>query len=484
MATTWIKPLKVGKNKKMSSVISDIIDYVKNPEKTDDGKLISSFACDSRVADEQFLMTKRDYNHITNRKQGKREVIAYHIRQSFKPGEVDAETANKIGYELAKSFTKGNHAFVVATHIDKKHIHNHIIFNSTALSGDRKFKNFWQSNKAIRRISDLLCLQNGLSVIDNPKPPKGKSYGKWLGHKEPTWQDKLRNKIDEVLPGCSTFEDFLDALKKSGYIINTKRKNISVLAPGQKHPSKLNTLKGDHTEDAIHDRIAGVRIVSSGDGGRIPEIEAPVYTERKKNVSLLIDIQAKIQEGKGAGYERWARLHNLKEASKTLLFLQDNGIDSYDDLIKMANSISTGFSERQKRIKDIDTRLTEISDLQKQIGTYGKTRSVYDKYKASGWDKDFYESQRADIILHRAAKKYFNDLGYGKNKKLPKMPELKKEFATLLAEKRKLRSGYREEKDKSREFIIAKNNVNELLGINNDLEKPEITRTKSERSVL
>ena len=484
MATTWIKPLKIGGKRKRVSVISDIIDYIKNPQKTNDGKLISSYACDSRVADEQFMLSKRDYNLLANIEHGGKEVIAYHIRQSFKPGEVDAETANKIGYELAKSFTKGNHAFIVATHVDKKHIHNHIIFNSITLSKDRKFNNFWQSHKVVRYISDMLCIENGLSIIKNPKLPKGKNYAEWLGNKEPTWQDKLRNKIDEVLPGCSTFEEFLDALRASGYIINNKRKSISVLAPGQKQPSKLNTLKGDHTEDAIRERIAGVRIVTSSTGGRLPETEVPIYTDKKKNVSLLIDIQSKIQEGKSAGYERWARLFNLREAAKTLLFLQENGIDSYEDLIEKSNSISVNFSERQKKIKEIDERLNEISALQKQIGTYGKTRSTYDKYKASGWDKDFYETERADIILHRAAKKYFNDLGYGKNKKLPKMPELKQEYAALLAEKKKLYVGYRDEKNKSREFIIAKNNVNDILGKNDDGKKSHLSRKIPERSEI
>jgi len=197
---------------------------------------------------------------------------------------------------------------------------------------------------------------------------------------------------------------------------------------------------------------------------------------------LGISVQSKIQEGKGPGYEHWARIFNLREAAKTLLFLQDNGIDSYDDLVEKTNSVSAGFSERLDKIKDIDNRLKEISELQKQIGTFGKTRDTYSKYQASGWDKDFYESQRADITLHRAAKKYFNDLGYGKNKKLPKMPELKQEYATLLAEKKKLYSGYRAEKNNSRDLILAKNNADMLLGKNQGDKKSDISRTDQKRS--
>ena len=177
MATTWLKSLHVKKDRGKAKAISDIIDYIENPGKTDNGKLISSYGCDSRSVDEEFYMSKREYEDITGRNQGLRDVLGYHIRQSFKPGEVDAETANKIGYELALSFTKKNHAFIVATHIDRQHTHNHIIFNSTALSCDKKFNDFKRLGKAVRRISDLLCVEHGLSIIENPKPSKGRNYG-------------------------------------------------------------------------------------------------------------------------------------------------------------------------------------------------------------------------------------------------------------------------------------------------------------------
>ena len=470
MATTWIKSLHISKNRTRSSVIADIIDYVKNPEKTDGGKLISSYACDSRVADEEFMLAKKEYEHITGRNQGRREVIAYHIRQSFKPGEVDAETANKIGHELAMSFTKGQHAFIVATHIDRKHIHNHIIFNSTAISCDRKFNDFKRSGKVVRRISDILCIENGLSVIENPKLSKGRNYAKWLGNKKPSEKNKLRWKIDEVLPSCSTFEDFIKAMESAGYKVNDNGKYITMLPPGGRQARRLDTLKGDHTEMAIRERIAGLRIVTPSSGGRLNAEPPPAMLSTSSSnaggvnthVSLLIDIQEKIKAGKGEGYERWARIFNLKEAAKTLLFLQESGIDSYSDLVEKATTASSNFSALSKKIKDADARLVEISALQKHIGTYSKTRGTFAKYKASGYDKDFYESQRADITLHRAAKKYFDGLGL---KKLPTITALKQEYAALLAEKKKLYSGYRAAKDNMRELIIAKDNATKILGL-------------------
>jgi hypothetical protein len=165
--------LHIGEGRNLSTAISDIIDYAENPDKTDSGRLITSYECDSRIADEQFLLAKREYHYKTGRDQGPRDVFAYHIRQSFKPGEVSPEEANRIGRELALSFTKGSHAFVVCTHIDRRHVHNHIVFNSTSLDCGRKFDDPKRSGKIIRRISDLLCAGHGLSVIENPKPSRG-----------------------------------------------------------------------------------------------------------------------------------------------------------------------------------------------------------------------------------------------------------------------------------------------------------------------
>ena len=463
MATSWIKPIHTGKKRAGATVISGIIDYIKNPLKSDKGRLISAYACDSRVADDEFFLAKHEYELNTGRNQGKHDILAYHIRQSFKPGEIDAETANKIGYDLVMSFTKGNYAFVVATHIDKAHIHNHIVFNSVNLSFNSKFNNYYHTDKVIRRISDLLCLQNGLAVIDDPKPSKGKNYAEWVGRPK-TYQDKLRQKIDEVVPSCIVFEDFITAMRTAGYTVNQRRKHITFLAPGQSKPTRLDTLKGDYSEAAIRERLGMARTISaSGTGGG------------HYRVSLLVDIQAKIQEGKGVGYERWARIFNLKEAAKTLLFLKDNGIDSYDDLIKKTAEATAEFDARMTKIKAAEKRLAEIAELQKHIGTYGKTREVFAKYKASGWNRDFYEEHRADITLHRAAKKYFDSIGI---KKLPTIALLKQEYAALLADKKKLYNGYHEAKDNMQQLLVAKGNATRILGINADEQERDKLRER------
>ena len=170
LATTRIIPLHVGKGRTESCAIADILDYAVNPEKTDGGRLISSYGCDSRVADAEFMLAKRQYIAATGRSRSRDDVLAYQVRQSFKPGEITPEEANRLGMEFARRFTKGNHAFVVCTHIDKAHVHNHIIWSAVDLSSRRKFRNFWNSTRAVRRLSDTICVENGLSIVENPKP--------------------------------------------------------------------------------------------------------------------------------------------------------------------------------------------------------------------------------------------------------------------------------------------------------------------------
>jgi hypothetical protein len=345
-------------------------------------------------------------------------------------------------------------------------LHCAIVYNSTKLGGTGKFNNFKNSSFAVRRLSDLVCAEHGLSVIEDPKPSKGKNYAEWLGDKGLTWQEKLRRKIDEVLPDCTTFADFIAAMKAAGYTVNEKRKHISVVALGQKRPSRLNTLGGGYSEAAIRERLSMARTATgAGAGGLREAVSALHYAGEPKRVSLLIDIQAKIQEGRGGGYEHWARIFNLKEAARTLLFLKENGIDSYGDLVNKAAAMSADFDGRVAKIKAAEKRMAEIAGLQKHIGAYGKTREIYARYKASGWNTDFYEEHRAEITLHRAAKAHFEKL---KIKKLPGIASLKQEYAALVAEKRKQYVGYHETKDAVCQLLVAKGNAARILGISQD----------------
>ena len=259
MATTRIMPLHVGKGRTESRAISDIIDYVANPKKTDNGRLITGYACDSRTADAEFLLAKRQYIAATGRVRGADDVIAYHVRQSFRPGEITPEEANRLGVEFAKRFTKGNHAFVVCTHIDKSHIHNHIIWSSVSLEYDRKFRNFWGSTKAVRRLSDTICIENGLSIVENPNP-HGKSYNKWLGDQaKPSHRELLRVAIDNALSQSpANFEELLKLLQESGCEVSKRGKSYRLKLPGWEKAARMDSLGEGYGLEDLRAVLPGV----------------------------------------------------------------------------------------------------------------------------------------------------------------------------------------------------------------------------------
>lgn len=459
MATTGIFPLHTGKGRSVAKALRDVTDYMENPLKTEGGELISSYECAPETADAEFLLSKSRYLSLTGRNQGKRDVIAYHARQSFRPGEVTPEEANAIGYELAMRFTKGRHAFIVCTHTDRAHVHNHVVWNSTALDCTRKFRNFIGSTFALRRVSDHLCVEHGLSIVKEPKPSRGNNYGKWLGDDRPlSNKEQLKRAVDAALEQRpATFEAFLSLMREDGYTVNTSRKHITFLASGWGQPVRMDTLRGDYTVAAVRERISGRRVVSPG--GREPD--SVTVTQRP---SLLIDIESKIRQGKGAGYERWAKVFNLKQAAQTLIYLQEHGLDSYEALQEKASAATIRYNDLSSKIKDLEASLKANGELQKHIVNYSKTRDTYVAYRKAGYSKKFRAEHETDIILHQAAKKAFDDLGYGKDKRIPSVASLRTEYAAALAEKKSAYAQYREARAQMRELLLVKENVDRLLG--------------------
>ena len=359
-------PLHIGKGQTTSTAIAKINDYAQNPEKTDNGRLITGYECDTVTADVEFTLSKQQYLRQTGRRRGRDDVIGYHLRQAFLPGEITPEEANQVGYELAMKLTKGNNAFVVCTHIDKHHVHNHIIINSVDLDCKRKFRNFWNSAWAIRRINDKLCLEHGLSVVNDPLVSKG-DYSDWLGsEKKPSYQEQLRRIIDTVIDEKpSDFSDFLKKLSTYGVTVNTDRKNLRLKAVGQTKFTRCNSLKGDYTEQAIRKRIEGVRVVDSKQKVKRPTVP---------KVGLLIDIDAAIRAGKGPGYERWAKVFNLKQLSQAVLYLKEHGDMSYEDLKEKTAVAVTRFNNLSAEIKDLESQMSDNAELQKQIVNYANVR--------------------------------------------------------------------------------------------------------------
>ena len=371
MATTRIMPLHIGKGRTESRAISDIIDYVANPQKTDNGKLITGYGCDSRTADAEFLLAKRQYIAATGRVRGADDVIAYHVRQSFKPGEITPEEANRLGVEFAKRFTKGNHAFVVCTHIDKSHIHNHIIWSAVNADCDRKFRNFWGSTRAVRRLSDTICIENGLSIVENPKP-HGKSYNKWLGDQaKPSHREQLRVMIDRALEQKpADFDALLKLLSEMGCEVSRRGKAIRLKAPGWKNVARMDDKLGTGYSEAE------IRAVLAGEKQHTPRKKSVVQPEPPK-VNLLVDIQAKLQAGKGAGYARWAKVFNLKQMAQTVNFLTEHQLLDYAELAEKAAAATAHHNELSAQIKAAEKRMAEIAVLRTHIINYAKTRETY-----------------------------------------------------------------------------------------------------------
>lgn len=366
-------------------------------------------------------------------------------------GEITPEDANRIGRELAERFTKGRYQFIVATHIDRGHVHNHIIFAAVSEDAGRRFRDFLGTAKAVRKISDRLCLENGLSVIENPKRGR-KDYGKWLGDQRPlSAQEKVRDAIDAALA-------------------QRRGSSLSFLAPGQEKATRCRkkTLGDDYTPEAIQERIEGRRVVSSS------RSKAPAKPARK--VNLLIDIQSKLQAGKGAGYAQWAKVFNLKQMAQTISFLEENGLLEYDALAARAAEGTARFNELSGTIKRTEGRMAEIAALQKQIVNYSKTRDVYAAYRKAGYSKKFLAAHETEILLHKAAKAAFDKLCL---QKLPTYKTLQAEYAGLLAEKKKAYAEYAAAKKEMQAVLTAKANVDRLLGA--PPERPEQEKEQAQR---
>ena len=451
----------------IAEAIRDCLDYGKNPEKTEDGKYISSYECDPATVAAEFLLAKASYKAMTGREQKKgSDVLCYQIRQSFYPGEITPEEANRISYELAMRWTKGRHAFIVTTHTDKQHIHSHIYYNSTTLDCTRKFRNFWGSSFALRRLSDRLCLENGLSIVENPKPrSKGKfrNYGEWqAGQKKPlTYQDRLRAAIDTALAKKpADFPAFLSLMEQAGYEVKQRRGAISFRAPGQERFTRLrsDTLGEGYSETDIRAALSGSR-------------QRPGQPRQK--INLAIDIQSRLQ-GKGPGYERWAKVFNLKQMAAALAYLQDNGLTDYEQLEQKATAATEHFHKLSDQIKSTEAALHTNMELKAATVQYAKTRPVFEKYKASKYSKKFLAEHEADIELYRAACADFKAILGGA--KLPKMDTLKEEGRKLAEQKKKLYAEYRKAKADMQEVTTIKANIDYLLGYSEPGRKKEQER--------
>ena len=445
MAVTKTHPIK--------STLKAAIDYICNPDKTDGKLLVSSFGCTAETADIEFEWTRR---HSID----KGTHLGRHLIQAFEPGEVSAEEAHEIGMQLAKKILGGKYEFVLTTHIDKGHIHNHLIFNAVSFADHKHYHSNKRSYHEIRRASDQLCREHGLSVII-PGRDKGKSY---IEHKAAqngtSYKAKLKAAIDRLIPVSSNLEDLLARLQREGYEIK-RGKYISARAPDQERFTRLKTLGADYTEEAVASRIAG---------GPRPSKQP---RQRSGKVNLLIDIQNNIKAQQSAGYQRWAAIENLKRAAATMNFLTEHGIGSYEELAERCDAVAAASIRTRESLRDTEQQIADLTLLGKQIDTYRKLKPVYDRYKASKDKEKFLRGFESEIILFEASAREIKKAGLAR---LPSSEKLKAELDGLADRKTALQAELRKIQREEKKYDTLRQNVDALL------ERPKEQEQHRQRS--
>ena len=445
MAVTKTHPIK--------STLKAAIDYICNPEKTDGKLLVSSYGCAAETADIEFAWTRR---HAIDKGTN----LGRHLIQAFQPGEVTPEQAHEIGMKLAKEILGGKYEFVLTTHIDKDHVHNHLIFNAVSFADHKHYHSNKRSYHDIRRTSDRLCKEHGLSVII-PGQDKGKSYIEHQATQNGTsYKAKLKAAIDWLLPACSNLEELLRRLQREGYEIK-RGKYISARAPDQERFTRLKTLGVDYTEEAIAARIAG----------RSRPSNQPKH--RSGKISLLIDIQNNIKAQQSAGYRRWATIENLKRIADTSNFLTEHGISSYEELSDWCEAASVSAAQLKADLRDTGAKIDELALKMKHVGTYRQLKPIYDRYKASRDKEKFLRGHESEIILFEAAARECKRLGAIP---LPSTESMKTELAALAGKKETLLVEYRTARSQVQEYETIKRNVDTLLSVPN----AEITKSHLE----
>ena len=433
---------------------------------------MSSYLCDPETAHAEFMLVKGQYQAETGR-TAEQGALCYQIRQAFPQGEVTPKEANRIGYETAMRWTKGKYQFFVCTHTDKGHIHNHIYYNSTAYDRSRKVRNFIGSSFALRRLSDRVCLEHALSVVERPKlHSKGRflHYGQWQGEvRPPSQKEQIRCAIDTALSKRpADFADFLRRMEAVGFqVVHGRGGVISFRAPGHDRAARLraSTLGAGYGREDIQAVI----------DGKAPTRTAPVRrAPTPRRVNLLIDIQERMRQGKGPAYERWAKVYNLKQMAAALQYLKEHQLFEYDDLTAKTDAATEHFHTLAGDIQQTEAELSRVSDLMAAVVQYAKTRPAFDGYKAAKYSRKYLAEHEAELADYRAAKATMAELLGGE--KLPKMDVLKEKRRQLAARKKALYLEYRKAQQDMRELVAVKGSVDHLRGLTDNQRNKEQAR--------
>ena len=434
--------MAVTKNHPINTTLKKALDYICNPEKTDGALLIYSYGCSPETADMEFEWTR-------NQAREPGPHLARHLIQSFAPGETTPEQAHEIGNQLADEVLGGRFEYVLTTHTDRKQIHNHIIFCDVSFVDYKHSHVNRRWNNRTRRISDRLCEEHGLSVIP-PNENKGKSYKEYSAARQGTsWKAQLKADIDKAISRSTDFEDFLLRMEIADYEVK-RGKYISFRAKGKERFTRGKTLGPRYTEEAIRDRI-----------------ERRTRAPRKENrrINLLIDIQNNIKAQESKGYEHWAKLYNLKQASKTLNFLTEHNISTYEELEQSARKIHASFTAVSEQIKGTEKSMSDTALLMKHTAIYDELKPVYTKYQRAKNKPAFAEKHRRELTLFEAAAKKL------KGKHAPSLDKIRQTADGLARQKKELYGEYKKLKQQTAEIDVIKRNVELLLNIPHEKEK-------------
>jgi len=425
--------------------LSKAIAYILNPEKTDEKLLVSSYGCASETAAREFEWTRK----IAEQKgMNPVRIIARHVIQSFEIGEVTPELAHEIGKQFADEILEGKYEYVLTTHIDKDHVHNHLIFNAVDFVNYHAYKSYKRIYYDMREVSDRLCKENGLSVIP-PSQNKGMGYKEYTEAKRGTsWKQKLKQTIDRLVITAKDYDDFLRLMQEAGYEIKTG-KYISFRAEGQERFTRSKTIGENYTEERIKERIAG---------------RSPRRNRRQtvpKEISLIGDIQERIRLIDSKGYEHKAKLTILKEAARTLNYLTENNLLQYADLEKKVEDVHSSYDRTGKELKGVEARLREVQPLIKNISNYQRLKPVYDAFQKAKDKPGFKAKHEAELVIFEAARSTL--LAMQGDEKLPSLKTLQAEQQRLLEEQQRLYDERATLKKEARIIDTMKANVDIFL---------------------
>lgn len=454
--------MAVTKIKAIRGTLSKAIAYILNPEKTDEKLLVSSYGCASETATREFEWTRK----IAEQKgMNPVRIIARHVIQSFEIGEVTPELAHEIGKQFADEILGGKYEYVLTTHIDKDHVHNHLIFNAVDFVDYHAYKSYKRIYYDMREVSDRLCKENGLSVIP-PSQNKGMGYKEYTEAKRGTsWKQKLKQTIDRLVITAKDYDDFLRLMQEAGYEIKTG-KYISFRAEGQERFTRSKTIGENYTEERIKERIAG---------------RTPRRNRRQtmpKGISLIGDIQDRIRLIDSKGYEHKAKLTILKEAARTLNYLTENILLQYADLEKKVEDVHSSYDRTGKELKDVEARLREVQPLIKNISNYQRLKPVYDAFQKAKDKPGFKAKHEAELVIFEAARSTL--LAMQGDEKLPSLKTLQTEQQRLLDEQQRLYDERAKLKKEAKQIETIKSNVDTFLSPSADHDRDHLRSTQRE----